>query len=97
VVRQMAYRASELPDDWLVRYVERIQEVTPADVQDVVRRFVHPERMTILIVGDPEAFDLPPETLGPVKILDLRAPEDRGEGGQGLRAPSPRGSPRSRN
>ena len=97
VVRQMAYRASELPDDWLVRYVERIQQVTPGDVQDVVRRFVHPERMTILIVGDPEAFDLPPETLGPVKILELHDPEGRAGEEDRVRPPSPRGSPQSRN
>jgi zinc protease len=73
VLRRMAFRISELPDDWLTRYVERIQAVTPEDVHDVVRAFVHPQRMTILIVGDPEAFDLPPETLGPVRILEWEA------------------------
>lgn len=90
VARQMAYRASGLPDDWLTRYLERIQEVTPDAVRDVVRTFVRPRDMSILIVGDPEAFDLPPETLGPVRILDL-------DPAGGLSPPSPRGSPRSRN
>jgi len=90
VARQMAYRASKLPDDWLVRYLERIQAVTPEDVHEVVRSFIHPERMTILIVGNPEEFDLPPETLGPVRILEV-------DGGQGVTPPSPHGSPRSRN
>lgn len=90
VARQMAYRASGLPDDWLTRYLDRIQQVTPADVQEVVRTFVRPGDMSILIVGDPEAFDLPAGTLGPVRILDL------GPAGE-VTPPSPRGSPQSRN
>lgn len=90
VARQMAYRASGLPDDWLTRYLDRIQQVTPDDVRDVVRTFVRPQDMSILIVGDPEAFDLPPETLGPVRILELDPPD-------GFSPPSPRGSPQSRN
>lgn len=71
VLRRMAFRVSELPDDWLTRYVERVQAVTPGDVHAVMQEFVHPARMSILIVGDPEAFDLPPETLGPVRILEV--------------------------
>lgn len=89
VARQMAYRASGLPDDWLTRYLDRIQQVTPADVHEVVRTFVRPGDMSILIVGDPEAFDLPPETLGPVRILDPAT-------GREVTPPSPRGSPQSR-
>jgi zinc protease len=90
VARQMAYRASGLPDDWLTRYLDRIQEVTPDAVRDVVRTFVRPQDMTILIVGDPEAFDLPAGTLGPVRILEV------GPAGR-VSPPSPRGSPQSRN
>lgn len=71
VLRRMAFRVSELPDDWLTRYLERVQSVTPDDVHAVMQEFVHPDRMSILIVGDPEAFDLPPGTLGPVRILEV--------------------------
>jgi predicted Zn-dependent peptidase len=69
VSRQMIYRSEELPADWLERYLAGIQAVTPQEVLDVFRKEVHPERMTILVVGNPATFDAPLETLGPVTIL----------------------------
>jgi predicted Zn-dependent peptidase len=87
ISRRMFYHAVGLPDDWLERYVRGIQRVRPADVLRVFRRHVHPERMVILVVGDPERFDLPLETLGPVTVLDI-------DGGVGATSP-PSGSPRS--
>jgi len=74
VARQMAYRAARLPDDWLERYLEGIQEVDPEDVQRVYREHVHPERMLILVVGDPEQMDEPLAALGPVTVLDIPGP-----------------------
>ena len=71
VSRQMFYLSQDLPEDWLERYVRGIQRVDPDDVQRVFRRHVRPEDMVILIVGDPEDFDLPPEVLGDVEIWDV--------------------------
>jgi zinc protease len=70
VSRQIFYLAQELPEDWLERYVEGIQEVDPEDVQRAFRRHVRPEEMTILIVGNPEDFDLPLDVLGEVQIWE---------------------------
>jgi zinc protease len=72
VSRQMFYQSQELPDDWLEQYVRGIQRVDPEDVQRVFRRHVKPDEMVVLIVGDPEDFDMPPETLGQVEIWDVR-------------------------
>jgi zinc protease len=66
VARRMGYRAQELPDGWLERYLEGLQEVTPAAIADVTGRFLDPSRMTILILGDPARFDPGLEELGPV-------------------------------
>lgn len=77
VLRRMSFRVSGLPDDWMTRYLERIQAVDREGVHRVVREYVHPDRMTILIVGDPEAFDLPPDTLGPVRMVELPDGEPR--------------------
>ena len=74
VSRQMAYRASRLPDDWLERYLAGIQEVEPEDVRRVFREHVHTERMVILVVGDPDKMDEPLSALGPVTELDLPDP-----------------------
>jgi zinc protease len=87
VSRQMFYLAQDLPTDWLVRYVQGIQGVSPGDIQDAFRRHVRPQDMTILIVGDPESFDLPPDVLGEVEIWEVR-------GGGGVTEP-PRGVRRS--
>jgi len=72
--RQMFYLSQGLPEDWLETYLHGIQEVSPGAVQGVFRRYVDPGEMTILIVGDPEAFDLPLETLGPVRIWEVKGP-----------------------
>jgi zinc protease len=76
VSRQMFYQSQELPEDWLEQYVRGIQRVDPDDVQRVFRRHVRPEKMVVLIVGDPESFDEPPETLGEVEIWEIRGGEE---------------------
>lgn len=82
VSRQVSYLTSELPEDWLERYLIRLEDVTPQAVHEVFREEVQPENMTILLVGNPENFDLPPETLGPVQIWTPIAPEaPLGQGG----------------
>jgi zinc protease len=54
VARMMFYVAEDWPEDWLERYVGGIQEVEPSDVLSVFADQVHPDEMTILIVGDAE-------------------------------------------
>jgi zinc protease len=70
VSRQTLYRLVGLPEDWLERYLEDIQDVSPADVRSVFQTHVHPDEMVILILGDPDAFDEPLEALGPVTLID---------------------------
>jgi zinc protease len=70
VARQMAYRTDGMPEDWLQRYLEGIQQVSPADVQEVFRRYLEPEDMVILVLGDPARFDGDLAELGPVTRLE---------------------------
>jgi predicted Zn-dependent peptidase len=74
VLRQMIYRAEGLPIDWLESYLVGIQRVRPEDVLAVFQREVRPSDLTILIVGNPAAFEQPLETLGPVTVLDPDRP-----------------------
>jgi len=87
VSRQMFYLARDLPENWLEQFVEGIQGVDPEDVQRAFGRHVRPDDMTILIVGNPDDFDLSPELLGKVEIWET----GRLEGVSGL----PRGERRS--
>lgn len=103
LVRRMSYLAQDLPRDWLDRYVAGVQAVEPPRIRDVFRETVRPDRITILIVGDPEAID-GLDRLGPATVLEVPAvgaipdggASDPGEppGGAPVSA-GPRGSPRS--
>jgi zinc protease len=75
VSRQMYFLARELPEDWLERFVQGIQEVEPDDIQRVFRQYVEPENMTILIVGNPDEFDFPPGVLGKTRIWHVSGGE----------------------
>lgn len=67
VSRQMFYRAQELPLDWLERYLDGVQRVTPEGVRRVFEAHLRPEAMTILVLGDPQRIGREAlESLGPV-------------------------------
>ena len=71
IARRMSFLAQDLPDDWLEDYLRGVQRVTPTAVQDVFRQHLHPERMTILLVGDPARMDMAAlAMLGPITMMD---------------------------
>ena len=54
---QLAQRLLEqefygLPDEFWLRDIERMQTVTAAEVLDVARRHIHPERFAVVVLGD---------------------------------------------
>ena len=49
IVNQQLY---ELPDDYLQTYRDNIEAVSAADVQRVAQGYIHPDDLTIVIVGD---------------------------------------------
>jgi zinc protease len=46
----------ELPLDELQNYRERVNAVTPDDIQRVARAYVRPDRLSVVLVGNAEAF-----------------------------------------
>lgn len=65
-------------------YVENLKQVRPEDVRRVSRKYLHPDQLVILAVGDVEAMrkggydkapDLKFDAFGPVKILPQRDPD----------------------
>ena len=91
VARGMTYRRLDLPSDWLERYVDGIQDVTPAAVLRVFQREVDPTRMILLLVGDTTRFDGSPSELGEVTVLE---DEPEGAGVIPPGASTPRERPR---
>jgi len=46
-----------LPDTYLTEYVKRVMAVSPADIQRVMRTYLRPENMTIVVVGDKKVIE----------------------------------------
>ncbi len=51
IVQQQVY---DLPDDYLQTYRDKINEITIEDVSEAANKYVSPEQMAIVIVGDAE-------------------------------------------
>ena len=63
------------------RNTKNMNAVTPKSVLEVAKKYLHPDKLVYLVVGDPEAVetgsDKHPERysdFGPVTILPLRDP-----------------------
>ena len=57
IVGQLAFlHLHDLPEDYLRRYVQRVNALTPTDIQRMARMYLRDERMTIVIVGDRAAI-----------------------------------------
>ncbi|BDG09614.1 M16 family metallopeptidase [Anaeromyxobacter paludicola] len=72
-----------LPDDYWDRYVERVNQVSAADVQAAMRRYLDPEQLTLVLVGTaaevrPQLQGLP---LGPVTVEPMATAAQGGGSG----------------
>jgi predicted Zn-dependent peptidase len=62
-----------LPDDTHQSFVGAVTKVTAADLQKAAARYVQPERMAVVIVGDRKAIEpgIAKLNLGPVRVVPL--------------------------
>jgi predicted Zn-dependent peptidase len=70
-----------LPDSYLTDYTKRVAAVTKDDVRRVARKYLTPDRLTIVVVGDQKSLRVPLEKLAPVEARDLE--------GEPIAAPAP--------
>ncbi len=71
---RMLYEFYGYPADFLERYRAAIEKITPADVNRVARKYLHPREMAVVVVGNQAEFGKPLSTLGPVTPLDIAIP-----------------------
>jgi zinc protease len=71
VGQQLSYAADGLPANWFDVYLRGIQAVTPDQVRQVSQRYLHPDKLVILVVGKPSAFDKALSAIGPVTPLPV--------------------------
>jgi predicted Zn-dependent peptidase len=62
-----------LPDDYLNNYIGRVQQVTKADVERVARKYIDPDRIAIVVVGDRTKVEpgVRALKLGEIKLLTV--------------------------
>jgi len=73
IVSQKVYMEYEqLPIDYLDIYCEKIAQVTREDILRVAKKWLHPESLRILVVGDAERFDGSLDQFGPVHEVKPR-------------------------
>ena len=62
-----------LADDYFSKYVSNILAITAADAQRVARKYVQPDRVAVVVVGDLKTIEpvIRGLNLGPVKVLAI--------------------------
>jgi zinc protease len=75
----------DLPIDEVGTYRERVGAITPADIQRVARQYIHPDRLSVVLVGNASAFAADLRAAGftdfeviPIAQLDLSSATLRG-------------------
>lgn len=77
LAEKMRYEFYGYPADFLERYRAGIDKVTPADVDRVARKYLHPERLAILVVGNAKDFDRNLASFGKVTTVDISIPQKK--------------------
>ncbi len=81
VTRLLTYEYYDYPADFLLQIRDQVEKVTKADVLRVAQKHLHPDKVQILVVGNPEGFDKPLSTLGDVKTVDITIPSPSQDSG----------------
>ncbi len=76
---RMTYEFYGYPEDFLEKYRAGIEKVTQSDVDRVAQKYVHKDKMALLVVGKAADFDRPLSSFGPVNTIDISIPPPPGE------------------
>lgn len=68
---KIGYEFYGYPLDTLERFRREIEKVTAADVNRVAKKYLHPDQLAVLVVGNPAEFDKPLSSLGAVTPIDI--------------------------
>jgi predicted Zn-dependent peptidase len=63
----------KLPDDYFAKYVQNIQAVTAADVSRVAQKYIKPDHVAVVVVGDLKTIEpgIRALNLGPIKVMTI--------------------------
>lgn len=75
--RLMTYDYYGYPQDFLEQIEQGVEKVTSADVMRVAKKYLHPDRLDILVLGNKEQMEQPLSNLaadGEVELIDISIP-----------------------
>ncbi|HBL09985.1 MAG TPA: peptidase M16 [Cyanobacteria bacterium UBA11162] len=76
--RLMRYEYYNYPSDFLFRYQEAVKATTIEDVQRVAQKYLQPDQLVTLVVGNTDGIQPPLTSLSPnVTSLDITIPESK--------------------
>ncbi|MEZ5331728.1 MAG: pitrilysin family protein [Thermoanaerobaculia bacterium] len=72
--QQLTYEYYGYPLDWLDRYAAGIRGVSVEEVRRAAAERIHPDDLSIVVVGPEEGMDRPLSDFGPVTAVDVSIP-----------------------
>ncbi|HKK44278.1 MAG TPA: pitrilysin family protein [Balneolaceae bacterium] len=73
--QQMSYDYRGLPDDAFQQYIQGVKSTTVQDVQDVAQKYLRPDDMQILVVGNKDQIGDQLQKFGKVNTIDISIPQ----------------------
>ena len=61
------------PKDYLKNYLGNIEAVTREDILNVAQKYLKPDKMLLMIVGNKKELEIQLESMGPVVVRELKA------------------------
>ncbi|MCK5125792.1 MAG: insulinase family protein [candidate division Zixibacteria bacterium] len=74
VGRLMGLEFNDRPRDLLQKYLDNIHAVTKEDVLRVAKKYLTPENLTIMVVGNADNFDKPFDEFGAITHIEITDP-----------------------
>lgn len=74
VTRLLTYEYYGYPADFLQKTRENVENVTKAEILRVAQERLHPDKVQVLVVGNPDQFDRSLSELGEVNRVDITIP-----------------------
>jgi len=76
---RMTYEFYGYPQDYLEKFRLGVDKVTAADVAQAASKYLHKEKLAVLVVGNAGEFLKPLSSLGPVTNIDITIPPPPGQ------------------
>jgi zinc protease len=73
ILQQMIFVEYQgLPKDYLETYLDNIGSVTLEDIQQTARKYIHPDKLTLVLVGNKAVLETFPVGFGKFNIIELK-------------------------